>query len=141
MLNTSSSQPVFHTTLSQLPQLSDMAPNSERHKDRDGTLTALNVAIDGLNLAKEISSVTPAKAVFGSVSVILTMVRVRFLLSPTAMSFLLTTIQESMMNERDYVELVLICADICLALDRGTDGKELDDLSQSVREAINQLMT
>jgi hypothetical protein len=54
-----------------------MAPNSERHKERDGALTALNVAIDGLNLAQEISSLTPAKAVFGSVSVILTMVRVR----------------------------------------------------------------
>ena len=36
----------------------------------------LDVAIEALNLAKEISSVTPAKAVFGSVSVILTMIRV-----------------------------------------------------------------
>ena len=37
----------------------------------------LNVAIEAMNLAKEISSVTPAKAVFGSVSVLLTMIRVR----------------------------------------------------------------
>ena len=46
-----------------------------------------------------------------------------------------------MINERDYVDLGLNCADICKALDRGTNGKRLDDLSQSVCEAINQLTT
>ena len=40
----------------------------------------LNVAIEAMNLAKEVSSVTPAKAVFGSVSVLLTMIRVRLFL-------------------------------------------------------------
>ena len=44
------------------------------------TLSLLNAAIEAMNLAKEISSVTPAKAVFGSVSALLTMIRVRFLL-------------------------------------------------------------
>jgi len=46
-----------------------------------------------------------------------------------------------MINERDYVELGLGCVDICRALDRGMRGKTLDDLSQSVCEAINQLTT
>ena len=46
-----------------------------------------------------------------------------------------------MINEQEYVELGLNCADICGALDRGTNGKRLDDLSQSVCEAINQLTT
>jgi len=46
-----------------------------------------------------------------------------------------------MINEQDYVELGLNCADICKTLDRGTNGKKLDDLSQSVCEAINQLTT
>ena len=46
-----------------------------------------------------------------------------------------------MVNELDYVELGLNCADICGALDRGMNGKRLDDLSQSVYEAINQLTT
>ena len=31
----------------------------------------LNIAIEALNLAKEVSSITPAKAVFGSASVVL----------------------------------------------------------------------
>ena len=46
-----------------------------------------------------------------------------------------------MVNEMDYVELGLACADICTALGRGMDGKQLDDLSQSVSEAIGQLTT
>jgi hypothetical protein len=40
----------------------------------------LNSAIEAMNLAKEALSMTPAKAVFGSVSILLTMIRVRFLL-------------------------------------------------------------
>jgi len=49
--------------------------------------------------------------------------------------------QDSMINKQDYVDLGLGCADICRALDRGMNGKKLDDLSQSVREAIAQLTT
>ena len=44
-----------------------------------------------------------------------------------------------MANGLDYVELGLNCADICRALDRGMNGKRLNDLSQSMCEAINQL--
>ena len=46
-----------------------------------------------------------------------------------------------MINEQDYVELGLFCADICRALERGMNGKKLSDLSQSVCDAINQLTT
>jgi hypothetical protein len=38
------------------------------------------MAIEGMNLAKEVTSMTPAKAVFGSVSIILTVIRVSLLL-------------------------------------------------------------
>ena len=44
-----------------------------------------------------------------------------------------------MANKSDYVELGLACANVCRALDRGMNGKKMDDLSQSVREAIAQL--
>ena len=44
-----------------------------------------------------------------------------------------------MANELDYVELGLSCAGICRALDRGMNGKKLNDLSKSVCDAINQL--
>jgi len=44
-----------------------------------------------------------------------------------------------MVNKTDYVELGIACADVCRALDRGVDGRQLDELSQSVFEAIGQL--
>ena len=44
-----------------------------------------------------------------------------------------------MVNEQDYVELGLCCADICKALERGMGKKKLDELRKSVRDAINQL--
>ena len=44
-----------------------------------------------------------------------------------------------MVNEQDYVELGLYCADICKALERGMGEKKLDEVRKSVRDAINQL--
>ena len=115
-----------------------MDANPKQQKRQDNTLSLLNVAIEAMNLAKEVSSATPAKAVFGSVSALLTMIRVCFIPSPTTHSRL-TLNQDSMSNRTDYVELGLACADVCRALDRGMNGKKMDDLSQSVCEAINQL--
>jgi len=56
-----------------------MTDNSQRPKGRDSILFSLNVAIDGLNLAKEATSVLQAKAAFTSACVLLTMIRVGFL--------------------------------------------------------------
>ena len=44
-----------------------------------------------------------------------------------------------MANKQDYVDLGLSCAHICKALERGLDGRELNELSKSVREAIEEL--
>ena len=46
-----------------------------------------------------------------------------------------------MTNRTDYVELGLACADVCKALERGMNGRRMDELSQSVFEAIEQLTT
>ena len=46
-----------------------------------------------------------------------------------------------MLNESDYFELGLACADVCTALDRGMNGRKMNDINQSVCEAINQLTT
>ena len=46
-----------------------------------------------------------------------------------------------MVNETDYVELGLACADVCRALDRRLNGRRIDQLSQPVFEAIGQLTT
>jgi len=58
-----------------------MTPKSQRPKGRDNTVSLLNAAIDAMDLAEKISSITPAKAVFATVSVLLTMIKVYFLLS------------------------------------------------------------
>ena len=47
----------------------------------DGVLSTPNIAIDGLNIAKDVMNITPAKAAFGTVAVLLTMIRVSVLLS------------------------------------------------------------
>ena len=107
-------------------------------RHRGDALSLLNAAIEAVNLAKEISSVTPAKAVFGSVGVLLKMIRVCFPPSPTPYSRFKRN-QDSMSNEVDYVELGLACAGVCKALDWGMNGRKLDDLSQSVCEAILKL--
>jgi len=57
-----------------------MEEKSQRPKDREGVVSLLNATIEALNLAKGISSITPANAAFASVSVLLTMTRVRSLL-------------------------------------------------------------
>ena len=55
-----------------------MDANLKRPKGRNTALSSLNVAIETLNLAKEISGIAPAKAAFGTVSALLAMIRVRF---------------------------------------------------------------
>ena len=55
-----------------------MASKSQQPKEREGVIAVLNAAIEAMNLAKELSSITPAKPVFGSVSVVLAMIRVGF---------------------------------------------------------------
>ena len=45
-----------------------------------------------------------------------------------------------MINEVDYVELGLACADVCEVLDREINGRRVNQLSQFALMAIEQLM-
>ncbi|KAF9781681.1 P-loop containing nucleoside triphosphate hydrolase protein, partial [Thelephora terrestris] len=100
-----------------------MVTDSPQQRWQDKALSLLNAAIEVLNLAKEISSITPAKAVFGVASIVLAMIR------------------DLMANEEDYVKLGLFCADVCQVLKRGLDGRQTDDLNNSVLAAIEKLQT
>jgi hypothetical protein len=53
-----------------------MAP-SHQPKGRDGVLTALDLLIQTLNIAKDACGIPPAQVAFSSASVLLTMIRVR----------------------------------------------------------------
>ena len=70
-----------------------MEADLQKQEHQDNTLSLLNVAIEAVNLAKEVSSMTPAKGVFGAVSILLTMIRVRrpLLQSPTPGSRVIRT--------------------------------------------------
>ena len=58
-----------------------MKAKFQQHEGRGGVISTLNGFIEILSLAKEVASITPAKAVFGSVSFILTTIRVNRLLA------------------------------------------------------------
>jgi hypothetical protein len=53
-----------------------MATTSQRQKGRDGLLLTLNASIELLTLAKDTCGFPPAQAVLGSISALLTMIRV-----------------------------------------------------------------
>ena len=46
-----------------------------------------------------------------------------------------------MANKSDYLKLGLVCAKVCKALQQAMNGKGMDDLSQSARDAITDLTT
>ena len=71
------SRPARHIVSSRLFRVSTMDKISRRQKRQDNVLSSLNVAIESLNLTKEILNITPAKAVCGSVNVVLVMIKVR----------------------------------------------------------------
>ena len=60
--------------------ISTMMDKPQQPKGRDRVLSTLTMAIDSLDLAKKAASVTPAEAIFGSVAMLLIMIRVSFLL-------------------------------------------------------------
>jgi len=117
-----------------------MAAKSQRQKHREVSLSSLNAAIEALNVIKEATSITPAPAVFDTVSVLLTIIRVRFS-SSRAIRSKLTFNQDSMIDKTEYVELGLVCANVCRALDRGMGGRQLNEFSRSMGEAVEQLTT
>ena len=120
--------------------ISTMTDKSQQPKGRDRVISTLNMSIESLNLAKEAARVTPVKAAFGSVAILLIMIRVSSFLFCGETSKI-HTYQDTLANNQDYIELGLCCADICRALQLGIGEKKLDDLSKSVCAGINQLTT
>ena len=117
-----------------------MNVESQQQKERKGANSALNAAIEAMDLAKRLTTVAPARDVFGTVSFALKMLRVSsFCLFSIACR--LECAQDSIIDEADYVELGLACANVCTALNRGLNGRSLKDLSGYVCETIAQLTT
>lgn len=114
-----------------------MKTKPQRPKGPGDTLSSLSTAIYTLDLARDTASVGPAKEVFGSASILLATLRVRSLLIHVGR--LLTGTQDSRIEELDFVELGLTCAEVCQALDRGINGRQQEPPSSSALEAIERL--
>ena len=115
-----------------------METKSQRPKGPDDAFSLLNAAIDTLNLTRNTTNVEQAKDAFGSASLLLTTIRVRFLFS---LCLLITDrcTQDSMIKETDCVELGLSCAETCQVLYREINGRRQEQLSQSLLESIERL--
>ena len=50
-------------------------------------------------------------------------------------------LQDSVPNQQDCVDLGISCANVCEALGQGLKGRRLDELSESLLEAIGELST
>jgi len=55
-----------------------MKPGSQQPEGREDAIERLNAAIEATNLAEKVSSIAPAKIVFGSTSTLLAQIRVCF---------------------------------------------------------------
>ena len=56
-----------------------MTDKSKQPAKRDSVILSLEIAIGSVNIGKEVSSMTPAPAVFGVATILLTTIRVSFL--------------------------------------------------------------
>ena len=58
-----------------------MKTNPQQPKEQEDTISTLNAFAEALNIAKEVSSIMPAKTVFGSARILLAMIRVSLFLA------------------------------------------------------------
>ena len=117
-----------------------METESQQSREREDALSALNEFIKTFNLAEKISRNPPAKAVFGSVSALLATIRVSLLASRRSNTDSAQWTQDTTIDKEDYIELGLVCADVCATFKRRVGGKREDDLSRTVGEAIKLMI-
>ena len=73
---------------------------------------------------------------------VLSLVRLKYVPSRSVVvGFKFTFPQDPMFDKQDYVNLGRLCAGVCEALERGSKGRRLDELSPSTLGTIEQLTT
>ena len=115
-----------------------MGSTSQRQEKPNGVPSTLDADIQVLSQAKDTCGIPPVQGVFDSAGALLTTIRVRSLYS-AAVGFRFTFPQDPMFNKQDYTDIGKLCAGVCKALNRGSKGRQLDELSQPVLEAIEEL--
>ena len=115
-----------------------MFSSSDKSKQRDVTLSALDGIIQVLSVVKDGCGVPSARIALGSACVLLTTIKVRPPSSLTRSSRF-TFSQDTMSNKDDYVDLGLSCAEVCKVLEQGLKGVKPEDLNETVAGAIDWL--
>jgi len=117
-----------------------MATNDKKQKRQENIISSLNALISALGVVeKATTGIPPVTVAVTTVKEFLVLLKVGFPLS--CVDCELKRRQESKVNKGDYADLGLICTQVCTALSRGLNGKELSELSISVCEAIKDLTT
>ena len=93
-----------------------------------------------MNVLNTLVGRSPAGFALGPVIGLLTLIKVYLSLFYGWTFRIHTVIQDIAISEQHYVELGLQCADACKALVRALDGRQPDDLSQPVHEAMMQFI-
>ena len=117
-----------------------MASTSQGKRGRDDDRPTLDADIQALNHAMGTCGISPARDAFDSASALLAAIRERSLLLPTDV-LRAHLMQDSTANQEDLLDLGRSCVDICKALERGLEGRQQDELSPSMVNAIEQLTT
>ena len=116
-----------------------MASTSQKKRRRDDGRSTLDADIQDLNRAMGTCGISQAQGAFDSAGALLIAIRVR---SPYVVTrFEFTFMQDTTANEQDLLDLGRSCVDVCRALERGLEGRQQDELSSSMLEAIEQLTT
>jgi len=115
-----------------------MAPTPKGRQWHDGFLPSLDVGIQKLDGARGVCGIQPAKDAFSKASALLATIKVGYFLLCDD-KLLIRVFKDITVNKQAYVELGMSCAGVCGILDRGLCGRQQDELSQPVLEAINQL--
>jgi hypothetical protein len=69
-----------------------METEPQRLKEQDGAPSSLNAAIEVVNVSKDLCGIASATVAFGSVSALLTMIRVQHSVYSATMDFWLTAV-------------------------------------------------
>ena len=119
-----------------------MKAKFRRPKKPEDALHSLNIAIEALDLARDNTTLKPARNAIYSTSALLATIRVCSFPVHVRRLFTDSYTQDSVINEAGFVELGLACAAICQSLDRGMKGSlGAPPPGAPILEAVEQLTT
>ena len=98
---------------------------------------SLDDMVDALN--RDAIKASSMKQVFRTVGTVLSLIQVSCLVLRPSVNSHRWPNQDRMIDNKDYLELSEYCFNVCEVLKTSIQGKSVDDLDESVREALQNL--